>query len=33
LTTQEVDVDKVRPGLDLIFCIDISSSMSGVKLK
>lgn len=33
VNTLEVDVEKVRPGLDLILCIDISSSMSGTKLK
>jgi len=28
-----VDVDEAKPGLDLILCIDISSSMSGQKLQ
>lgn len=28
-----MDVDEAKPGLDLILCIDISSSMSGQKLQ
>ncbi len=28
-----MDVDDAKPGLDLILCIDISSSMSGQKLQ
>lgn len=32
LKTKEVDVNDVRPGLDVVFCVDISGSMSGNKL-
>lgn len=33
VTTQELEIQNNRPQLDLIFCIDISGSMSGKKLE
>lgn len=33
LRTLEVEVQNNRPQLDLIFCVDISGSMSGKKLE